>query len=67
MNSKEISRQLYEIKLEIKLTRDEDKINCLRLKECELFENLKRTLLLENGYVLNNDNIYENIQKRRGR
>ena len=65
MDKKEIIRNLFDVRLKISLTHDNNELVILFKEKDDLISLLKRTIMLERGYNLvhfNKDN-----NKRRGR
>ena len=65
MDKKEIIRNLFDVRLKISLTHDNNELVILFKEKDDLISLLKRTIMLESGYNLVDFN--EDNNKRRGR
>ena len=65
MDKKEIIRKLFDVRLKISLTHDNNELIILFKEKDDLISLLKRTMMLERGYNLVDFN--EDNNKRRGR
>ena len=67
MNKKEIVRKLFDVKLQIKMTRDPYELEKLNKKESEIISQLKECIFLEitNDEMVSNNVKFNSIERGR--
>jgi len=67
MNSKEIARKLYELRVSIAFTNDDNQLNLLKVKEEQLLQ-MYKDVILQEAYLSHSTSNNNSIEiKKRGR